>query len=225
MIAPKKAIALVVLASLPLQAIGAEVCSNDPHFTFHLRNGKTQPCSWIVEHPNTKEIRQNIVCHRRIVARNCAKACDLCAVPTPSPTPFPTPPPNSCIDDPHHTFVLPNGKTQYCSWITAVPKRTHRRRHLMCRYPHARYCANACDTCAIPTPSPTQTPTIDSCSNDPHFTFTLRNGKTQSCSWIVAVPGRIHRRRNIVCHHPDIAWNCAEACDQCHPYDDYYEYY
>lgn len=110
----------------------------------------------------------------------------------------------SCDDDSTFTFVLNNGNTQDCAWFTANPDKAFARISRYCgRSDVSSACRETCDTC------------VNSCRDDPTFTFVLDNGNTQDCAWFTARPDKASLRISRYCGRSDVSSACRETCGVC----------
>eukprot|EP00557_Chaetoceros_sp_GSL56_P013945 CAMPEP_0176484408 /NCGR_PEP_ID=MMETSP0200_2-20121128/4438_1 /TAXON_ID=947934 /ORGANISM="Chaetoceros sp., Strain GSL56" /LENGTH=518 /DNA_ID=CAMNT_0017880879 /DNA_START=71 /DNA_END=1627 /DNA_ORIENTATION=+ len=110
----------------------------------------------------------------------------------------------TCEDDSNFTFQLNNGKTEKCGWLTKNPNNAPIRK--------SRYCgrtdvSNACrETCGI---------CVNTCNDDPNFTFKLNNGKTRRCAWFTKNPNKAPIRISRYCVRSDVSTACGESCGTC----------
>ena len=196
-------------------------CQDDPEFTFSLRNGNTQNCSWFNKNEEKIVKRKYGYCYEddrstpTVLAGSCARSCGLCTSPEPiSPSsPSPTKSPkflcdgNNCMDDETYTFPLNNGKVKSCAWFGK--NNTVRRKSKYCVYEEIKSaCQKSCSA-------------IVSCQDDPEFTFSLRNGNTKNCSWFYKNEEKIVKRKYGYCYEDDrstptvLAGSCARSCGLC----------
>jgi len=129
--------------------------------------------------------------------------------PTRSPTRAPTPD-GPCEDDSSFTFILNNGKTKRCGWLTMNPNVASSRIETYCILDDvSSACRQSCNVCvANPTPSP-------SCEDDPSFTFILDIGQTKFCNWLTANPRATSKRIGKYCVKEDVGSGCPQSCDLC----------
>uniref|UniRef100_A0A7S3VB36 Circumsporozoite protein n=1 Tax=Chaetoceros debilis TaxID=122233 RepID=A0A7S3VB36_9STRA len=129
--------------------------------------------------------------------------------PSKAPTSGPSSTPTNCPDDSDHTFLLDNGDTEDCAWITisSDPARDAFRINHYCPRLHVRYiCAGSCDACD------------EECADDPSFTFQLIGEPhtiIQDCIWIYndTTPSTLQYRRDTYCLFVGSA--CPFACGYC----------
>ena len=110
----------------------------------------------------------------------------------------------TCEDNPSFTFLLDNGRTQDCAWFTVNPDKAPARISKYCgRTNVSNGCRETCGVC------------VNTCLDDPEFTFALNIGKTQKCAWLTANPDKAPARISRYCGRTDVSGACRETCGTC----------
>jgi Uncharacterized protein conserved in bacteria len=171
-------------------------CEDDSSFTFILDNGNTRTCDWLTTNADRASARLAKYCVKDDVGSACRLSCSFCvANPTPSP---------SCEDDPSFTFVLDNGNTRFCPWLTRNADATSTRIGKYCvKDDVGSGCPQSCNMCP------------PSCKDDPTFTFVLDNGNTRECRWLTMNSSKTEVRTRKYCAKDDVNSACAESCNSC----------
>lgn len=179
----------------------AETCDDDPDFTFDLINtGTTQFCNWITANESREDDRRNNYCTGEVLDA-CPKSCGFC--PTKS---TPRPPDATCEDEKSRDFLLDNGSSADCSWLTKNPNLSEDRISKYCPRENVMHlCSKTCGTCSFP------------CKDDHDFVFPLTNmpNTIQSCDWITENSSKMGIRRATYCSDKIVGKFCPNTCGFC----------
>jgi len=130
--------------------------------------------------------------------------------PTELPSVVPTMSPIvGCADDPIFTFKLDSGPEKKCDWLLKNKRKQKVRFNKYCDRGHVKTaCKNSCQYCT--------------CEDVPGSSFTLKNGRTQTCDWFTTNDNNSIRRQYIYCFEEDnklaaseIGNKCVESCGFC----------
>jgi len=134
--------------------------------------------------------------------------------PSKAPTELPSVGPTmspivGCADDPIFTFKLDSGPEKKCAWLLRNKEKQRIRFNKYCDRGHVKTaCKNSCQYCT--------------CEDAPGYTFTLKNGNTQTCDWFTTNANKSIKRQHIYCFEEDnklaaseIGNKCVESCGFC----------